>query len=173
MNFIPNPSECLNLLKEIGCSDYVIKHCIVVRDVAVKIAKKANADVTIVEAGALPHDIGRSKTHDINHAVEGGKIAKKLGLPEEIIRIIERHLGAGLPAEEAKKLGLPEKDFIPETLEEKIVCHADSLVDHNKKQSIEYEVERALNDGNNEYARRLIILHKELSEICGIDVNKI
>jgi len=173
MSFIPDPSECLDLLKESGCSDEVIRHCIAVKVVAVKLAKRANADVTLVEAGALLHDIGRSKTHDISHAVEGGKIAKKLGLPNEIILIIERHIGAGLPAVEAKKLGLPAKDFIPETLEEKIVCHADNLIDHNKKQSIEYEVERALMDNNNEYARRLIALHKELSDICGIDVNKI
>jgi len=173
MNFIPTPEECIELLRKSGCSEKVIRHCKTVRDVAVRIAKRANADVKLVEASALLHDIGRSKTHGIRHAVEGGKIAKKLCLPKEIIHIIERHIGAGLSADEAKKLGLPNRDFIPETLEEKIVCHADSLVDHNKKRDIEYEIERALTNGFHEYARRLVVLHKELSDICGIDLNKI
>jgi uncharacterized protein (TIGR00295 family) len=173
MNSIPSPEECIELLRKSGCSKVVINHCKAVRDVAVKIAEKANADVKLVEASALLHDIGRSKTHGIRHAVEGVKIAKMLGLPEKIVKIIERHIGGGLPAEEAKKLGLPAKDFIPETLEEKIVCHADSLIDNYKKRNIEHEVERALTAGYNEYARRLVVLHKELSDICDIDINKI
>jgi uncharacterized protein (TIGR00295 family) len=173
MDSIPTPEECIRLLRKSGCSEQVIRHCMVVRDIAVRMAEKANADVKLVEASALLHDIGRSKTHGIRHAFEGGKIAKKFGLPESIVKIIERHIGAGLPADEAKKLGLPMKDYIPKTLEEKIVCHADNLVDNNKKQNIEYEIERALAQGFDGYARRLVALHKELSDICGIDVNKI
>ena len=173
MTKFPKPDECIELLKKAGCSEEVINHCKAVRDVAVKIAEKTNANKDLVEAGALLHDIGRSKTHPIKHAVEGVKIGKKLGFPDEILKIIERHIGAGLPADVAKKLGLPKKDFIPETLEEKIVCHADNLIDNAKRQNIEQEVERALIDGNNEYATRLVCLHKELSDICGIDVNKI
>ena len=173
MDSIPTPEECIGLLRKSGCSEQVIRHCMIVRDVAVRMAEKANADVKLVEASALLHDIGRSKTHGIRHAFEGGKIAKKFGLPESIVKIIERHIGAGLPADEAKKLGLPMKDYIPKALEEKIVCHADNLVDNNKKQNIEYEIERALAQGFDGYARRLFALHEELSDICGIDVNKI
>jgi uncharacterized protein (TIGR00295 family) len=171
MSSIPTPAECIKLLEKNGCSDEVIRHCKAVRDVAVRMAKKANADVKLVEAGALLHDIGRSKTHDIRHAIEGVKIAKKLNLPENIIKIIERHIGAGLSASQAKKLGLPEKDFIPETLEEKIVCHADNLIEKDRRQTVEKQIEIALMNGHNEYARRLVALHKELSNICGVDVN--
>jgi len=170
---LPTPDECIQILKEEGCSDRVIKHCIAVRDVAVKIAEKAGADTKLVEVGALLHDIGRCKTHGIDHAVEGAKIARRRGLPEEIINIIERHIGAGLSPEVAKKLGLPEKDYTPKTLEEKIVCHADNLIDEYERQNIEVEVERALREGNQEYAHRLMQLHKELSDICGINLNLI
>jgi uncharacterized protein (TIGR00295 family) len=173
MNPIPDPKTCIDLLKKAGCSKEVIDHCKAVRDIAVKIAKKAGADVYLVEAGALLHDIGRAKTHNIQHVLHGVEIAKRLGLSEKIIRIIETHIGAGIPSEEAKKLGLPDKDFIPETLEEKIICHADSLIVKNKKQNIENEVEKALLKGHRSYATRLISLHKELSNICGIDLNKI
>jgi uncharacterized protein (TIGR00295 family) len=170
---LPASDECIKMLKESGCTNEVISHSKAVRNIAVKIAKAADANIRLVESGALIHDIGRSKTHGLRHAIEGVKIGKKLGLPREILNIIERHIGAGLSSEEAKKLGLPKKDYIPLTLEEKIVCHADNLVDNNKKRKIEDEIERALDKGNSEYARRLVALHKELSEICGFDVNKI
>ena len=173
MDSLPTPKECINFLKISGCSEEVIRHCKAVRNVAIKIAKKANADVNLVEAGALLHDIGRSKTHDIRHAIEGVKIAKELNLPDVIVNIIRRHIGAGLESQEAKQLGLPEKDYIPESLEEKIVCHADSLINNNKKQKIEKTIEKALSEGHKEYARRLVSLHKELSDICGMDVNNI
>ena len=173
MDSIPTPKECINFLKISGCSEEVIKHCKAVRSVAIRIAKKANANLTLVEAGALLHDIGRSKTHEIDHAIEGVKIAKELGLPDVLINIIKRHIGAGIESEEAKILGLPAKDYIPETLEEKIVCHADSLIDNNKKQTIERAIEKALLEGHNEYARRLASLHKELSDICDVDLNNI
>ncbi len=173
MKSIPTPEECIEILKKNGCSRAVINHCIAVRDVAIKIAEKANADVELVEASALLHDIGRSKTHGIRHAIEGAKIVKKIGLSKKIVRIIERHIGAGLPAKESKVLGLPVKNYMPKTLEEKIVCHADSLIENSKKQNIEKEIEQALMNSHEEYAKRLVILHKELSDICGIDVNKI
>jgi uncharacterized protein (TIGR00295 family) len=173
MENIPDPDRCIELLKESGCSEKVIRHCMAVRDVAVKIAKKANADLKLVEAGALLHDIGRSKTHGILHGVEGAKIAEKLGLPDCIIKIIERHIGAGVPAKDAKRLGLPEKDYIPITLEEKIVCHADNMINNDQQQRIERELERVLMEGHTDYASRLIRLHKELSEIIGMDVNLI
>ncbi len=173
MSTIPSPKECIELLKKTGCSEPVIGHCMAVRDISMRIASRTNADKHLVEAGALLHDIGRSKTHGILHAVEGAKIAREIDLPDSIINIIERHIGAGLSAEEAKKLGLPAKDYIPITLEEKIVCHADSLVDNSKKQNIEKEVERALREGHKEYALRLVALHKELSDLCGTDLNNI
>jgi uncharacterized protein (TIGR00295 family) len=173
MSYIPSPDKCIDLLKITGCSKEVINHCIAVRDIAVKIAKKANANIELVEAGSLLHDIGRSKTHGIHHAIEGVKIAKKLDIDESIIKIIERHIGAGLISEDSKKLGLPAKDYIPVSLEEKIVCHADNLVNGSKRQPVEIEVEKALTKGLKDYAIRLVNLHKELSEICGIDLNKI
>jgi uncharacterized protein (TIGR00295 family) len=173
MSSIPSPDRCLELLRESGCSNSVIRHCKAVRDMAVKIAKKADANIELVEAASLLHDIGRSRTHGIFHAVEGANIVKELGLPESIVYIIERHLGAGIPKEEAKKLGLPAKNYTPKTLEEKIVCHADNLVDNCRKQHIKNEVKRALQEGHKEYAERLVMLHKELSDICGMDLDYI
>jgi len=173
MSTIPNPGQCLRLLREAGCSDDVINHCEAVRKVAVRIAKKAHANILLVEAGALLHDIGRSKTQGIMHGVEGAKIATELGLPVSIVNIIERHLGAGIPLEEAGPLGLPPKDYMPITLEEKIVAHADNLIDNDREHPIENEVEKALQKGHAKHAERLMELHRELSQRCGMDLNDI
>jgi len=173
MNSIPNPDRCIELLRESGCSEEVISHCKAIRDLAVRIAKKANANIELVEAGALLHDIGRSKTHGIWHGIEGAKIAREIGLPESIVRIIERHLGAGIPKKDAVQLGLPPKDYIPLTLEEKIVAHADNLIDNAKKHPIEKEIKKAEKKGLNQLAERLINLHNELSEICGVNLDDI
>ena len=173
MNKILTPEKCISLLNKVGCTKDVINHSKCVRDLAVLIAKKANADIKNVELGALLHDIGRSKTNGIKHAIEGVKIAKKYDISSKIIKIIERHIGAGITSENAKKLGLPQKDYIPITLEEKIVCHADNLINNCKKQKIENEIEKALKKNQKEYAIRLIKLHHELSEICGINLNQL
>ncbi|MDG6228709.1 MAG: HDIG domain-containing protein [Candidatus Thermoplasmatota archaeon] len=173
MDEIPSREQCIQLLRDVGCSNEVICHCKAVRDIAVRIAQKAGARVDLVEAGALLHDIGRAKTNTIRHAIEGVKIAKKLGLSQEIIDIIERHIGAGISMDVARSLGLPKKEYIPLTLEEKIVCHADNLLDDCTRQPIEKEIEKALLSGHNEYAVRLARLHWELSKLCGMDLNKI
>ena len=128
----PNREKCLKILHDAGCSEKVVEHCKTVTRLALKIAKKCNANIELVEAGALLHDIGRSRTHGVMHGVEGAEIAKEIGLPDEIVNIIERHLGGGISKEEATKIGLQEKDYTPVTLEEKIVCHADNLIAHNR-----------------------------------------
>ena len=173
MTTIPNPEKCLRLLREVGCSKEVIRHCMAVRKIAVRIAKKAHADISLVEAGALLHDIGRSKTQGITHGIEGAKIAIELGLPSSIVNIIERHLGAGIPSEEAVTLGLPVKDYMPLTIEEKIVAHADNLIDNDREHPIEKEVQKALKKGHTKHAERLMQLHRELSQRCGMDINNI
>jgi uncharacterized protein (TIGR00295 family) len=169
----PDPSQCITLLIKNGCSKEVINHCKAVRDVAIRIAMKSNADIHLVEAGALLHDIGRAKNHGIQHGIIGAKIAKDNKLPIRIINIIERHIGAGIPKDEAVELGLPAKDYLPKTLEEKIVAHADNLIDKGKKQHLETEINRALKNGQKNHAKRLKKLHSELSTICRIDLNEI
>jgi uncharacterized protein len=135
--------EALSILTRVSCPDNVIKHCIAVSDYAVHIARKIRerghtVDVSFVETAALLHDIGRSKTHGIAHGIEG---AKMLADHPRYARVCERHIGAGLTKEEARKLGLPERDYLPETLEEKIIAHADNLVDGERVCSVEEALE--------------------------------
>ena len=58
----PTRDECLKLLKDAGCSEKVIEHILIVTELALKIAKHfPEANLELLEAGALLHDIGRSK----------------------------------------------------------------------------------------------------------------
>jgi len=173
MTTIPTPGECLQMLRRVGCSEDVIRHCKAVRSVAVRIAKKAHANIQLVEAGALLHDIGRCKTQGIMHGVEGAKLAVQLDLSPKLAMIIERHVGAGIPKDEAIALGLPPKDYMPLSLEEKIVAHADNLIDNDHKHPIEQEIEKAVQKGRLEHAERLRQLHQELSTLCGMDLDDI
>lgn len=135
------PSDALRLLSSEGCDARLISHVQAVSKLAKALAEKIRSrgggiDVPFVEVAALLHDIGRSKTHDIRHGVEGAAIMRKLGF-ESYARVCERHIGAGLTSAEAKDLGLPEKDYLPETLEEKVVAYADKLIDGDKVVPIE------------------------------------
>ena len=161
------------MLRDAGCSREVIEHCKIVTKLALKIAEKCSANLELVEAGALLHDIGRSRIHGVMHGVEGAEIGRKLGLPDEVVNIIERHLGGGIGREEAVKIGLPEKDYTPVTLEEKIICHADNLIAHNRKQTLSEAIEPYVKNGRNDIAEKIKNLHKELSEKCGIDLDEI
>lgn len=119
------------LLRKAGVSEDDIKHCIKVSEKALEIAKRTGVklDLALVVRGALFHDLGKAKTHDIEHGLIGAEIGKDLGLPKTITDIMEKHIRGGLTEEEAKELELPVKDYSLKTLEEKIVIYADRLVD--------------------------------------------
>ncbi|MCG2728004.1 MAG: TIGR00295 family protein [Candidatus Methanoperedenaceae archaeon] len=134
-----NETDAIALLVKCGCSRDVIEHSKTVaeyaREIAASIIKNAkkkghplNIDIDAVFLGGLLHDIGRSKTHGIDHAVTGAAIALQNGLGDKVVNIIERHIGAGITVDEASVLGLPQKDYLPVAVEEKIVAHADNLV---------------------------------------------
>lgn len=159
-------AEAVKLLEEAGCSPKVVEHCKEVALLATEIAEKIKAaghevDSELVKAGALLHDFGRCETHEISHAVEGFKLAQSRGLDQEISEIIKRHIGAGISREEAKGLGLPEDDYFPRSLEEKIVAHADNLVKGTKRITIN---ERIALMRKKEVSDNVIKRIKELAE---------
>ena len=124
--------KAIRALREAGCPKKVMQHCLTVERTALAVARKIASnghklDLRLVSLGALLHDIGRARTHDIKHGVEGAKILRELGLGK-FARFAECHIGAGIPATEAKELGLPARDFVPKSIEEKIVTYADKLV---------------------------------------------
>ncbi len=130
MNYSIQNSD-VGILRNTGVSEDDIKHCVKVAEKALEIAERTGADLDmeIVGRGALFHDLGKAKTHAMEHGKIGAEMGKKLGLPETITDIMEKHIRGGLTEEEAKELGLPVKDYTLKRLEERIVIYADRLVD--------------------------------------------
>lgn len=171
---IPSDSRCIEYLEEAGCKRRVIIHCCTVNAVAQEIASRIpGANIELVTAGALLHDIGRSVDHSIMHAYIGSQIAASYGLPQEIVDIIRKHTGAGLDAEDAEEMGLPPADYMPRTIEEKIVAHADNLVSDNRVVDHMHSVSKLRNKGAVRGADRIEALHQELSKLYGEDLDVI
>jgi uncharacterized protein len=153
------------ILEEQGCPPLVINHCNAVKNKAVQLSINSDSktDLGIIETGALLHDIGRSRTNQIDHALVGAQILEELGFPQNVIKIVERHIGAGITSKEALELGLPEKNFIPRTIEEKIVAHADNLISGTKEVSLDFVVKKWNLKPDNPYIKRLYKLHYEVT----------
>jgi len=154
----------IHLLKEVGCPQWVINHSKKVAEKALEMSKNFKVDKELIKEAALLHDIGRCKTNSIQHGIIGARILKEKGYPKQIIKIVERHVGAGIPKEEAILLGLPPKDYIPVTLEEKIVAHADNLINGEKEVDISFVLKKWKKRLGEDHPaiERLKKLHREL-----------
>jgi uncharacterized protein (TIGR00295 family) len=164
--------DALALLKKYDVDKRVMDHLMAVHDYAMEIAANIDCDPDLVEAGSLLHDIGRTRSHGLDHALIGAEILRKEGVDERIVKIVERHIGAGLTPEEAVELGLPPGNYVPETIEEKIVCHADNLIGKTERISIHKAIETARNKWFPASVERLIKMHFEVFKPDDVVVNK-
>lgn len=121
----------IQLLRDTGVSEDDIAHCRKVAEKALELARRTGADLDmeLLGRGALLHDLGKAKTRGIEHGRIGAELGRKVGLSQAITEIMEKHIRGGLTPDEAKELGLPEKDYTLKSLEERIVIYADRLVD--------------------------------------------
>ena len=124
----------------------LIIHSTLVTQKALLIAKKqklSKNSLNFIEEAAMLHDIGIVKVKDtdldcsghlpyICHIIEGAKILRKEGLPRHA-RVAETHTGVGIFREDIMEnnLPLPEKNYIPETIEEKIISYSDLFFSKN------------------------------------------
>ena len=127
----------------------LLRHSTQVRDMALRIlddpACPPGLDRELVSAGAMLHDVGILKCHApsilctgdlpyVTHGVTGAAMLREYGRAngldmEPYARICERHTGTGITAKEVReqRLPIPERDWLPETPEEKLVCLADKF----------------------------------------------
>ena len=120
----------------------LIRHSRDVADRALAVARRhpeLNLDIGFLEEGAMLHDIGIFMTDApsihchgtdpyIRHGLDGAELMRREGLPRHA-RVCERHTGAGITRLqiESMQLPLPLQDFLPETMEEKVICYADKF----------------------------------------------
>ncbi|MEM0128254.1 MAG: HD domain-containing protein [Thermoplasmatales archaeon] len=170
---IPDRNECIDLLKKYGADERLLKHSEMCARVALKIGEGCNADARLIQAGALLHDIGRTVTNYISHGVQGYKIIKEEGYDESIARFCSTHVGAGLLRKTARKFGLPELDYIPRTLEEKIVCNADTLLKGDRVARIEEICGDYEKKGLSSEVPRLMNLYNYLEKKCKFSIDEL
>ncbi len=111
---------------ERGMEQNLMDHTISVLERVLKIQNRFGGDIQLIMAGAMLHDIGRTETHGVDHGVVGADIVREQGWDEELAKMVERHVGGGITKEEAVQQGLPKRNMVPTSLEEKIICHADN-----------------------------------------------
>lgn len=122
-------------------------HAEKVTGLALEMAQKhpeLDVDVQFVEEAAMLHDLGifltdapRIYCYGIEsylcHGYCGGKLLREMGL-ERHARVCERHTGTGLTKDiiAANGWNIPVKDFVPETVEEQLICFADKFYSKTK-----------------------------------------
>lgn len=122
--------------------DIYMKHGDKVREKALKIAESVvdlNPDLKFIEEASMLHDIGIFLTHApgifcfgdfpyVCHGFKGFEILNGIGYKKHGL-VCERHTLMGIKREDIIKrnLPLPERDMMPVSIEEKIICYADNF----------------------------------------------
>jgi uncharacterized protein len=106
-----------------------------------------NPDLEFIREAAMLHDIAIFLTDTpkldchgdrpyVCHGYLGRELLDKRNLPRHAL-VCERHVGIGISAEDIRKhkLPLPERDMIPISIEEQIVCYADKFFSKNGRRT--------------------------------------
>jgi uncharacterized protein (TIGR00295 family) len=173
---IPNAQQALALHKKYGSNDRIVGHCQACARISKLLSEKAKGRGNAINldaafAGALLHDIGRSQTQLVSHGYVGAGLLEEEGVDSVVVEIVRRHVGAGISPEEAVKLGFPPGDYIPTTLEQKLVCFADKMLDGDKARPFEEEVKRFVKKGHD--VQRLRKLKEDVDAAVGGDAESL
>ena len=135
----------------------LVRHSALVTKKALNVAKRVpelSPDLEFIKEAAMLHDIGIFLTDEpeidchgskkyIWHGCLGKEILEKEGFPKHA-KVCERHTGVGISLTdiERQNLPIPKRDMNPISIEEQIICFADSFFSKtpnilNKEKSIE------------------------------------
>ena len=132
--------------------EILVIHSVLVARLAIEIAERyserhpdVSIDLQFIREAALLHDIGigqcdaqaigcEGESPYICHGVLGRELLDREGLPQHALGC-ERHTGSGISREEVRQGGLPvpDRDYLPISVEEKIICVADKFYGKNPK----------------------------------------
>ncbi|NQU78934.1 HDIG domain-containing protein [Candidatus Woesearchaeota archaeon] len=179
-----NEQDCIRILKKHSSSenafDNVLHHAKLVQELAMEVARRIEVNGTPVDkefirTATILHDIGRFRhppgKDDILHGIAGAEILRQEGIDERYARVCERHLGAGIPKEDIveRQLPLPEKDFVPESVEEKIITYADVLHYGAERLTPEQAIKRFTERIGPDAGERVKALHDNIQRLMGND----
>ena len=139
-----NPQEIIEKYypKESEIYQVLVVHSEQVRDKALEIANRHSEfglDKQFLAQAAMLHDIGiflcdapRIHCHGTNQYIQHGYLGADLlrgeGLDKHAL-VCERHTGVGLTLETilSNNLPLPQRDMLPVSMEEQVICYADKF----------------------------------------------
>ena len=139
-----NPLEIISKYYIPGSKAYniLVTHCSAVSEKALKIArnhKELHANADFIAEAAMLHDIGIFKTNSpgifchgaypyLCHGYLGSELLINEGYPDHAL-VCERHIGVGITSQEviSGNLPLPLRDYVPLSIEEQIICFADTF----------------------------------------------
>jgi len=132
--------------KDSKAYDILISHGERVAGKSLAIARRVahlNPDLQFIQEAARLHDIGMFLTRApqlgcygrnpyICHGYLGRELLENHGLTRHAL-VCERHVGVGITRENIKqqKLPLPQRQMLPITIEEQIICYADKFFSKN------------------------------------------
>ncbi|MBW2654484.1 MAG: HD domain-containing protein [Deltaproteobacteria bacterium] len=159
----------------------LVEHSQIVTEKSLEIAKTLThltPDFNFIKKAAMLHDIGIYLTRAdsigcngevpyICHGYLGRMLLDEQGLPPEYGLVCERHTGAGITKENiiSNGLPLPQRDMVPISLEEKIVCVADKYHSKNQKNADKkittIQIIKELERINKDHAKRFSVWAQE------------
>lgn len=126
--------------------EILIDHGRQVADKALAAARKVaemKPDLEFIKTAAMLHDIGIFQTDSpalgctgknpyICHGILGSDLLKNRGY-QKLALVCERHVGVGISVADIRQhhLPLPERDMIPISIEEQLICYADKFFSKN------------------------------------------
>jgi len=171
---VPSVTECRNRLVESEVPEWVIDHSLNVALLAARVARRIKGARTgVTEAGAWLHDWGRADSDGIDHCHLGALRVARSGYHPALEHIVASHIGGGLTRAEARRLGLPEGDYLPRTLEALIVAGCDNLFQGSKRQTVTDCANRLDDIGLNQGAARVRRVHARLSRLAGVELDEL
>ncbi len=169
-----DPLEIISKYYKPGSKSYdiLVTHCKAVTEKALRIAdqhKELLADSKFIFEASMLHDIGIFKTNSpqlycygdypyLCHGYLGSELLIAEGFPEHAL-VCERHIGVGITTQEviSNNLPLPLRDYIPVSIEEQIICFADTFFSKSdgltKEKSLE-EVRKSVTRFGENHIRR-------------------
>lgn len=132
-------------------------------------------DREFLHRAAMLHDIGIYLTDApgihchgcepyLLHGRLGAEIMRREG-DERVARVCERHTGTGLTAKQIveRDLPLPHQDFLPETLEEQVVCYADKFYSksHPERERTAEQTAKSLEKFGHEGVEKFLAWHRQ------------
>ena len=126
--------------------DILISHSRQVAKKAGEVAHRVahlNPDRDFIEEASLLHDIGMVRTRTpqfgcygkhpyVCHGYLGRQMLEKEGLNRHAL-VCERHVGVGITRDDIMQqhLPVPDRDMMPQSVEEQIICYADKFFSKN------------------------------------------